>query len=689
MKVIRDEDVAGWYRKQGLMSGLRRAQEVLRMTRYEREPESWSLAADPRMLEGPAKYLELSPLLSAALSEVLAERPETGDEEIPSLPFFSLCYGLFLPLSGMTPQRIGELFRLDWPHEPPSREQRAQLISEFLEREVGLTLYDKICLALGDPFGGKRPWVGRDTLISALAHVDMRSSVEVLEKLPRHGEVARLAAEFTERRRSEPPLTALEVIYGLRHLRRLKYANRREVVLELLERAGRLERYFLCALILRKTHFRYQLDTRTLAEVLAQRFEAEPEQVLQAFAIVDVFETARRLEQQGTEGLREVHLKPLVPLAPQLAGASLPAPGQAAQATGTVDLARITWPLWVERKYDGVRLLVHKSSDALGQMIAAAYTRNRQDWSELVPGLHALVKLLPCASCILDGELHGHVLEADRLRPADVYEVYGSLRGETAVPVRYKYTVFDVLYLNGEDLTRQPLTKRRKRLSELMAPLGMMPQAQALPVPIELAEGQLVEDEAALNRLHEHFRRQGYEGSVAKMPNAPYVLGQRSSSWMKRKPIVTLDFVVTGAFFAVESAGHRMFNPWLVSARDEETRGFAPVATASGLGRAETEEMVRLIMTYGLPTGRQLVHAGSSGRQPGIELKPFIVVTVKFEAVVDTSESPSEIEGLERPSAPLSLRSPQIVHIRSNEQDIEDTATLEDLHAHFTKQRLR
>ena len=77
-------------------------------------------------------------------------------------------------------------------------------------------------------------------------------------------------------------------------------------------------------------------------------------------------------------------------------------------------------------------------------------------------GLDATIKLLPCRTAVVDGELHGTLVDLEGgARPASVYDVYGALQGDRML--RLKYAAFDLLYLDGEDLTRLPLHERRRR----------------------------------------------------------------------------------------------------------------------------------------------------------------------------------------------------------------------------------
>lgn len=130
--------------------------------------------------------------------------------------------------------------------------------------------------------------------------------------------------------------------------------------------------------------------------------------------------------------------------------------------------------------------MLHKSTDATGSVLCGAYTRNRGDWLELVPGLDRTIRTIPARSVILDGELYGTVLDIDRVRPATVYEVYAALQGQPTIPVNMKFAAFDILFQDERDLTGLPLAQRREWLTRLLQPLTAMP----LPVPLSISEGQ-------------------------------------------------------------------------------------------------------------------------------------------------------------------------------------------------------
>src|SRR5690606_4416571 len=234
--------------------------------------------------------------------------------------------------------------------------------------------------------------------------------------------------------RSDPPLTAGEVLLTLEFLPDAVRSLKFDLLRSLLARMGKIEAYFLARLILGKADFGFEYEGAVIARALASYYKAEPEAVQHAIALSDPFAVAQMLAKKGPEGLREVRVQPLVAIKPAL-------------ASGTTDMTK-KFPAWIERKYDGIRLMLHKSTDAHGSVLCAAYTRGRKDWLEQVNGMRQTIQMLPCRDCIVDGELYGTVLDLEGPRLATVYEVYASLSGEVVQrPVNLKYAAFDLIYL--------------------------------------------------------------------------------------------------------------------------------------------------------------------------------------------------------------------------------------------------
>src|SRR3954467_4938259 len=104
----------------------------------------------------------------------------------------------------------------------------------------------------------------------------------------------------------------------------------------------------------------------------------------------------------------------------------------------TLTRERFAGPEWVfERKLDGIRLLAFKR----GQDVELL-SRNRLPQNDGHPAVAAAVRTLPQRDLVLGGEAVG---------------VWGPRAGESAPA----YHVFDVLWIDGQDLTEQTLDARR------------------------------------------------------------------------------------------------------------------------------------------------------------------------------------------------------------------------------------
>jgi DNA ligase-1 len=640
VKVVQTEDVRAWLLGAGKLAELTRSIG-------QRRPSD--------------EYLERAfglPLhLRFAMERLADESSDANVERLASISFYSLCRAIFLPLSAMAEGRAAQLFGLK-VDAPPDTAAREALLARFFEKDVGLDIAEKMAAVLGDPFQGRPSTFRRDSLVRLLMSMQLVAQREIIDQLNVAGDIAVLFAQSRRDLRGEPPLTAAEVMETLRLLPKERRNAKFDILRSLYDRTGKLEAFFLTRLLLRKAGFGFDYQGDVLSRALARHYGAPEEAVSHAMALTDAFHVARVLGRDGAEGLKAIRLRPLVAVRPALSGGS----------TDEID----RFPVWVERKYDGIRLMLHKSTDAQGAVLTAAYTRARHDWIELVRGLDLTIRALPVRSVIVDGELHGTVVDLEGVRPATVYEVYAHLQGERSLPVNLKFAAFDIIYMNGYDLTGRPLDERRKRLGSLLAPLVSAP----LPVPLSMSEGQLAESREDVNRLFYHFRAQGYEGVITKDLGGLYRLAERDPTWLKKKPEITLDLVLLGAVFAVttkENVG--AFGSYVIAAKKPDG-SFEDVGDVAGVDRARDLEIQGEIVRDGLATGRRIERPSSSGTRSGLELRPSIVVTVKFEGIARDNVT-----------GRLGLRGPKLAAIRAD-KPASEADTTQTIEAIYLRQRV-
>ncbi len=189
---------------------------------------------------------------------------------------------------------------------------------------------------------------------------------------------------------------------------------------------------------------------------------------------------------------------------------------------------------WHEVKWDGIRVLVEAAGGAV-----RLWSRNENDVTAAYPELSVLAGL--GQDVVLDGEvvaLSGGVPRFSAL--AERMHVRNARRAEQLARTNpVVLVVFDLLALDGEDLTSRPLAERRRRLDELSLP------EPACQVPATYDDGQM---------LLAATEQQGLEGVVSKRRSSVYVPGRRSADWLKFPHRPTLSYVVGGWRLETDSA---------------------------------------------------------------------------------------------------------------------------------------
>jgi len=112
-------------------------------------------------------------------------------------------------------------------------------------------------------------------------------------------------------------------------------------------------------------------------------------------------------------------------------------------------------PGWIhEIKHDGFRILARRDSAGV-----RLFTRNGNDFIGRFPCIAMAVGKLPVRSCLIDGE--AIVCDENGLAVFDLIRRHDA--GESAV-----LSAFDLLELDGRDLRRQPIEKRKELLAGLL-----------------------------------------------------------------------------------------------------------------------------------------------------------------------------------------------------------------------------
>jgi bifunctional non-homologous end joining protein LigD len=178
---------------------------------------------------------------------------------------------------------------------------------------------------------------------------------------------------------------------------------------------------------------------------------------------------------------------------------------------------------WVhEIKFDGYRMQARLERGKVRLL-----TRKGLDWTEKFPNVAAAVAALPARSALIDGE----VVVEDARGVSSFSSLQAALKEDKEDA--FVYYVFDLLHLDGRDLSELPLTERKAALARLVG----KSQRGTIRLSEHLAD--------AGEKVREHACAMGLEGIVSKRADAPYRSG-RSDIFIKTKCANDQELVVGG-----------------------------------------------------------------------------------------------------------------------------------------------
>ena len=279
----------------------------------------------------------------------------------------------------------------------------------------------------------------------------------------------------------------------------------------------------------------------------------------------------------------------------------------------------------IDTKLDGVRVQVHRWGDEV-----LVVTRSLDDVTARHPEVVAVARALPCDTVVLDGEVLA--LGPDG-RPRPFQET--ASRAASATGVELTPAFFDVLHLDGRDLTDEPTATRLDVLEAL--------------VPEQyLARRLVTADVADAEAFAAGALDLGHEGVVVKSLATPYAAGRRGATWVKVKPVHTLDLVV----LAVERGSGRR-SQWLSNIH---------------LGARDGDELVMLGKTFKGMTDEMLAWQTERFRDLEVSDDGW-VVTVRPEQVVEIA-----FDGVQRSTrypGGVALRFARVVRYRDDKTPAE------------------
>ncbi|MCL5411191.1 MAG: ATP-dependent DNA ligase [Patescibacteria group bacterium] len=429
-----------------------------------------------------------------------------------------------------------------------------------------------------------------------------------------------------------------------------------KLLVELLTQLNRLEARYLVRIVQGK--LRLGVGDATILDALAEsvgNLDLRPK-IERAYTFSsDLGLVTYILRTKGIEGVEKIGPTPGRPILPALAE-RLPSSEEAIKKLGR---------LIAEPKYDGLRLQLHKDRDKVW-----LFTRRLENITQALPSLQQGGETQVLAmQAILDGEVIGIDPKSGKFLPfqqtARRRRKYQVEKIELLYPTRYY--IFDLLLLNGQDLTSKPFRERLLLLKKVIK--------EASNGPIFITPRLETENPGELEKFFVQMLEQGLEGVLVKRPDAPYHAGARLFNWVKLKRgygaklADTFDVVVVGYFKGRGKRAVLGIGSLLCAVCDPKNDRFRTVSrVGSGLTNEEWGQFrERLDLISVLQRPRQV----DSLIEPDVWVDPRYVIEVIASEI---TRSPRHTCGKVGKEKGYSLRFPRFSRIRTDRR-AEDATT--------------
>ena len=556
-----------------------------------------------------------------------------------------------------------------------SRIEMTNLLVELLKKSPQEVIDKIVYLTVGEiypPFIGIELGVADKLALRAVKLVSGQSEKLVKEEYGKLGDIG-LVGEKLLQRRSQitlhmKELTVQEVYQSLEKIAKTTgegaMDTKVQILVGLLSSATPKEAKYILRIVTGK--LRLGIADMTILDALAILYgggKEARELFERAYNITsDIGYVAKIAVSEGLEGIKNVKITIGRPIRPMLAE-RLSSAEEILSKMGGVCIA--------EYKYDGERMQIHKKGNEV-----IIFSRRQENITSQYPDVVKIVKegitadtaILECEAVAIDRET-GDVLPFQELMHRKRKHEIDKAVEEYPVSLYF----FDVLYVDGKDLTLQPLEERRRILEQIVK----------ISDRVNLSKAIITDNSLELERFFHEAVELGCEGLVVKSlgREAIYRAGARGWLWIKYKRdyksemIDTVDLVVVGAF---HGRGRRSgkYGALLMAAYDPERDVFPSVCkVGSGFTDEDLEKLPMILDQYKIAHRHARVETGMEAE---IWFEPKLVLEI-IGAEITLSPIHRAGWNLIKEDTGLAIRFPRFTGRYRFDKAPEDATTIKEL----------
>jgi len=340
-------------------------------------------------------------------------------------------------------------------------------------------------------------------------------------------------------------------------------------------------------------------------------------------------------------------------------------------------------PCVAEPKLDGFRLQIHIDKQK-EQPIIKFFSRNLIDMSYMYPDLVDALENIKAKTAIFEGEAIAFDPNTGSFLPFQETVKRKRKHGiaEMAQELPLQLFLFDILYLDGQELFQLPLIERRAKLIHL---INTSPINKKIIYVIEEVKVNTPKE------LEDYFLKQvadGLEGVVVKRPDSPYQPGKRNFNWIKLKRLKeghlldTIDCVILGYYYGRGKRAVFGIGAILVGVYNKKEDNFQTVAKiGTGFSDEEWRELKKKCDAISIKEKPKNVICDRD-LYPDVWVRLEIVIEIMADEI---TRSPIHTAGQTDRDIGLALRFPRFIRYRPD-KDRYETTTVSELKRLFNQQ---